>query len=72
MVQFLSVLIVSTLLGGTLGLIIETIRGSSKSIMRALAGDFNGHNVTLLPLRPRHRAAKTTKLANSIPLRAAA
>jgi hypothetical protein len=72
MLQLLSVLVVASIATGCVALITSMIRGSSGSILKALAGDLYGHNVTLLPLRPRQRAAKTTIPAYSIRLRAAA
>jgi hypothetical protein len=72
MVQFLSVVVVALIATGCAALISTMIRGSSESILRAIAGDFNDHHVTLLPLRPRQHAARAPIRVRPNPLRAAA
>jgi hypothetical protein len=72
MVQLLSVFIVALIATGSAALIASMIRSASESILKALAGDLNGHIVTLLPLRPRHRTPKTVTQMRPNPLRAAA
>ena len=72
MVQLLSVFVVALIATGCAALIAAMIRGSSESILKALAGEVNGHNVTLLVPRSRLRTVKNAMPTRSFPLRAAA